>query len=202
MTDPDPTTAPVEYREIPGYPGYRVGDDGSVWSRWSGTGMGRRSLGTQWRPLKQSKTSSDYWRVTLGNEAGKRIFRVHQVVLMGFTGPRPEGHVGCHNNGNHLDNRPSNLRWDTQLGNLADMRKHGTALLGTKRHNAQLTEAVIPEIRRLSAAGMKCTAIAPLFGVAPSVIVQVVSGRTWSHVPSAGTDVPANADHDAHADAI
>ena len=25
----------VVYRDVPGFPGYRIGDDGGVWSRWS-----------------------------------------------------------------------------------------------------------------------------------------------------------------------
>ena len=33
--------AQVEYRDVPGWPGYRVGDDGSVWSLWKRRGLGR-----------------------------------------------------------------------------------------------------------------------------------------------------------------
>jgi hypothetical protein len=32
---------PVEYRDVPGFPGYRVGTDGSVWSCWERTAGGR-----------------------------------------------------------------------------------------------------------------------------------------------------------------
>jgi site-specific DNA-cytosine methylase len=31
-------TAAVAYRDVPGFPGYRVGDDGSVWPRYRAIG--------------------------------------------------------------------------------------------------------------------------------------------------------------------
>lgn len=52
--------------------------------------------------------------------------RIHTLVLESFVGPRPDGHVGCHNDGDIDNNAPSNLRWDTQANNLADMKAHGT----------------------------------------------------------------------------
>lgn len=45
----------VEYRDIVGFPGYRVGDDGSVWSRWHKKRNGRCGsksvLVNSWRRL-------------------------------------------------------------------------------------------------------------------------------------------------------
>ena len=66
---------------------------------------------------------------------GKRETRkVHRLVLETFVGPRPEGMVGCHNNGNNQDNRLSNLRWDTLAGNAQDMKRHGTHFMSAKTH--------------------------------------------------------------------
>ena len=44
-------TTPVVYKDIPGFPGYRAGDDGSIWSclNWGGSGSVRGQLGSTWR---------------------------------------------------------------------------------------------------------------------------------------------------------
>jgi len=50
----------VEYRDIPGFPGYRAGDDGSVWSLWKKVFGGYRSprwvIGDEWKRLKPGVT--------------------------------------------------------------------------------------------------------------------------------------------------
>lgn len=53
---------------------------------------------------------------------------VHKLVLEAFVGPRPPGLEACHNNGDGMDNRLSNLRWDTHQANMDDQLKHGTRL--------------------------------------------------------------------------
>lgn len=56
----------------------------------------------------------------------RRLASVHQLVLEAFVGPRPSGMEACHNSGDALDNRASNLRWDTHAENMRDMARHGT----------------------------------------------------------------------------
>ena len=46
----------------------------------------------------------------------------------------------CHNDGNYKNNRPNNLRADTQKNNISDKVKHGTAQIGSKHPNAKITE--------------------------------------------------------------
>ncbi len=75
-------------------------------------------------PGKMLKLSTarkpDYPVVTLG---GGKSARVHNLVLEAFCGPRPEGYVACHNNGDPHDNRVENLRWDTYSSNNRDLVK-------------------------------------------------------------------------------
>ncbi|WP_247600195.1 HNH endonuclease [Mycobacterium intracellulare] len=47
------------------------------------------------------------------------------LVLEAFKGPRPNGAVSCHNDGNLDNNREDNLRWDSQSSNNFDRVKHG-----------------------------------------------------------------------------
>lgn len=50
---------------------------------------------------------------------------VHAIVAEAFHGPRPDGMYVCHNDGNHLNNRASNLRYDTPSANCMDAYRHG-----------------------------------------------------------------------------
>lgn len=59
---------------------------------------------------------------------------VHTLVLEAFTGPRPDGHEGCHNDGNPLNNRADNLRWDTASANQRDRLTHGTHHYARRTH--------------------------------------------------------------------
>lgn len=60
--------------------------------------------------------------------------KVHRLVLETFVGPRPEGAEACHNNGDKLDNRLTNLRWDTPGANARDKLAHGTNYQRNKTH--------------------------------------------------------------------
>lgn len=55
-------------------------------------------------------------------------------MLTAFVGPRPDGMVTCHNDGNPANNNLSNLRWDTQSNNQLDAVKHGTHPLAAATH--------------------------------------------------------------------
>ena len=126
----------VNYKYIPEYPGYRVGDDGSVWSLWVGSGGGTR-LGTYWRQLKTPPNEKGYQRVNLIRDGKPRSFRVHRLVLLAFVGPCPKGMQARHLNGNSSDNRLANIAWGTPEENYADIHRHGT--YHTNRHNRRFT---------------------------------------------------------------
>lgn len=67
------------------------------------------------------------------NGEGKPFF-VHRLVMAAFVGPCPDGMVVCHNNGNGLDNRLDNLRYDTQSENMNDTKRHGTNHWANKKY--------------------------------------------------------------------
>jgi hypothetical protein len=82
----------VMYKDIPEYPGYRVGDDGSVWSCWALKMRGGRGaeavMGESWHRLKQQTTQEGYISVKLyRNAKSQRVF-IHVLVLTVFVGPR------------------------------------------------------------------------------------------------------------------
>ncbi len=182
---------PVQYRDVPGFPGYRVGSDGSVWSCRHG-GPHDTHLTEEWHQLRPRVNKARrpcrrgaYLKVLLHPGAGKgRNRMIHHLVLEAFVGPRPAGMVACHNDGNPQNNALSNLRWDTWISNLADMERHGTRLRGRDHANAKLTEADVIAIRRLRERGLLIWQIASLFPVSENTISHICRGEDWSHVVS------------------
>lgn len=76
----------------------------------------------------------------LSLEIAVRAPPIHRLVLAAFVGAPPEGLIGCHNDGNKLNNHVSNLRWDTYSSNMLDAVKHGTRGNQTHcKHGHELT---------------------------------------------------------------
>lgn len=179
----------VEYSDIPGYPGYRVGDDGSVWSCRKQIGLGggrgtRTVLGETWkllRPTTHNRGRRTYVNLCINNKATKRF--VSRLVLFSFVGPPPTPeHEAAHSNGNPTDNRLTNLRWATPKENEADKVVHGTKLLGERTNSAKLDPDKVRRIRAMKDQGLLPKRIGQVFGVSRMCVSNVISRRTWAHV--------------------
>ncbi|ALA06154.1 HNH endonuclease [Mycobacterium phage Target] len=75
-----------------------------------------------------------YHAVVLKKDGVKYRKRIHVLVLETFVGPRPEGMVACHSDGNLDNNHVSNLRWDSQSANMQDVIRHGKNRNANKTH--------------------------------------------------------------------
>lgn len=115
------------WRAVVGWEGlYEVSDIGDVRSvpRITKTERGQRHL--KGKPISSWSDGTGHRLVGL-YKSGKVTNRsLHTLVLEAFTGPRPDGMEGCHNDGDPSNNSIGNLRWDTRKGNVADSFKHGT----------------------------------------------------------------------------
>lgn len=175
-------SAPVIYKDIPGFRGYRVGNDGSVWSLRTTHGH----VSTTWRQLKPlSGRKGHYHRVflRLNGRNGRRItWNIHRLVLEVFIGPCPAGMVCCHNDGNRTNNCLSNLRWDTPRNNSLDRRRHGTMLRGSRVGTARINEMVVEAVLDLLKAGWSDNRLGILFDVETSTIWRIRHGQSWIHV--------------------
>lgn len=122
-----------EWRAIPGQEGrYEVSDQGRVRSL-DRPGTNRRGpTMLQGRLLNGSVDRQGYRTATVG-----RPRKVHQLVLEAFVGPRPDGLVVRHLNGNKDDNRLENLRYGTVAENNQDLVDHGTHFQASKTHCPQ-----------------------------------------------------------------
>lgn len=163
----------VEYRELPEFPGYRIGNDGSVWS------CRQPIQGQKWRRLRL-QLRSGYPSAFIYNTEGVQVPRlVHRLVLEAFVGPCPDGMECCHNNGVRSDNRLENLRWDTRKANGQDRIKHGTQLHGEQMPWHKITAEQAVEIRELYANGATTAELSKQFGIANTNIAEVIRGTVW-----------------------
>jgi hypothetical protein len=177
-------SAPVEYRDLApfGFPGYRVGDDGSVWSCWVRTrGAVYTLMPGKWRRLTTRLNKHGRRVVRLARD-GRSYYRlIHRVVLLAFVGPCPDGMEACHNDGDRTNDSLSNLRWDTRESNILDTIKHGTNR-GTNNGHARLAVDQVVEARKRYERGESRASIARWLGVSWTAADHIVRGILWSHV--------------------
>ncbi len=159
---------PVIYAELDfmGLAGFRVGADGSVWTKKSRNGYRWTGI---WRRLKAGPNKQGYPQVVL---LGKH-YCVHNLILLAFVGLCPEGMVCRHLNDIPSDNRVRNLCWGTQAENLADARRNG------RKMRSKLTEDEVRAVLKCLSSGELPTPIALRFGVDVSTIRRIRSGRNW-----------------------
>ena len=100
---------PEEWRVIEGYPDYQISNFGKIKS------FKKDKNGYD---LKYMSTNFGHCLVDLFNvnHKGKK-FLVHQLVLKAFVGPKPEGMVCNHKDGNKKNNCIDNLEYCTQQYN-------------------------------------------------------------------------------------
>jgi hypothetical protein len=183
---------PVMYKDIEGFPGYRVGSDGTVWTLYEakggslpgGVGQGGMKLGTKWKPLKASPAGNDKGlRVGLCGRDGKRVSRfVSNLVLEAFVGPRPEGMVCRHGPLGKYCNNLTNLQWGTQKENIADKYRDGTRIFGVKHHEAKMTPETVRQARIEYATGVSCLSLSKKYGISCNTMRAVLKRQTWKEV--------------------
>ncbi len=181
----------VVYKEIPGRPGYCVGSDGSVWSRFKqvtrgGFGNGFVTIISGiWRRMKTILRKGGYLSVMLVSGERRSGFQVHRLVLEAFIGPCPEGMQACHDpDPTRTNNCLCNLRWGTPKENAADRIRHGHNMRGERNGNAKLTAPEVMEIRRLRDEGWSYGKLAKWFGISKRMTIRIVKGESWANTPS------------------
>lgn len=177
----DHITAPILYKDISDFPGYQVGDDGSVLS-FHKMGRGGGIVDTP-RFLIGSSTKKGYLQVHLSLNRRLHTRYISRLVLEAFKGPCPEGMEACHEDGDKSNNRLGNLRWDTHLANIDDKLRHGTAQKGSKNPGAKLSDRDIQRLRELRATGLTQYEVADILGVCQPRISDIERGKSWSHIP-------------------
>lgn len=172
----------VEWREIPGFPGYFAGSDGHIWSRVR-CPEAKRLAGAD---------RGDGRRIVVVKRDDGRLVtqRVHRLVCIAFHGqppfPRAEAR---HLNDVCDDNVPTNLRWGTRRQNIEDAIANGRMRLGSRRSDAKLNEEQVAEILAADMhPGRRPSMIKELaakFGVSTHTIRHARSGHSWKWMRTA-----------------
>lgn len=162
--------------DIPGFPGYRITDDGRVQSLWR---RGTCVWSETWRDLRPSVDAKGYFGLTICNKEGRRKIRIHRLVAQAFV-PN-QGNLPCvrHLDGNPANNRVGNLAWGTYADNEDDKHGHGTWI--ARVTNARLTDESRNLAETLRSQGMTHRQIALALGVSRPTISRLLNGKTWRH---------------------
>ena len=165
-------------KNIPEYPDYYADEEGNIYSakRRYGAGTFTDTAGTK---LLSAHPSGDGRKsVVLFRNGIRRTMAVHRLILETFVGPCPPGMEACHNDGDKLNNRLDNLRWDTRSANSFDAVRHGTAG-GERNGNAKLKKEQVIAIRHDDRTPQK---IANDYGISRSAIRLIKQRRTWQEL--------------------
>lgn len=166
----------VQYKSVVGFPDYRIGDDGSLWSRMKrGRRWGRNAkddVCQKWRLLRGGTHSGGYKQVGLRKDGERFQVCVHKLVLEAFIGPCPVGMEACHApDRNPANNHLENLRWDTRSNNQIDSVHDGT------HGSLKLTESQVREIYIRAHRGENQRQIAKEFGISAGHVNHIKKGR-------------------------
>jgi hypothetical protein len=176
-------------KEVADFTGYYVEPDtGKVYTKWkrSCRGYGKGSVFILTDELRELKPccNTNYPTLTFYKDKKKYTQKVHVLVLTAAKGPRPDGKVACHNNGDVRDNRSVNLRWDTPKANCRDKIYHGTLIgpRGEKQGHSKLNDKQVRVIKWALSLGVTRELLGLMCKVKPETIGKIARGERWSHI--------------------
>lgn len=177
MEPPPLPVGTVTYKTVVGYPGYAIGNDGSVLGcrRCRIRGDSPKYFG-KWRILKGGFDQDGYRTFGASRDGKRKTLRICQQVLIAFVGPCPPGLQCRHLDGDNKNDRLGNLAWGTVFQNAQDRVKHGTCSLlkrGAEHPRGKLTDQQVKAIIEARARGVGRKELASRYQVTPKYITQI-----------------------------
>lgn len=174
-----------EWRPVVGHPSYEVSSLGRVRSCDKvvelSNGQQRRYRG---KVLRFGSSGKNGYAQFNTNETGVReTVRVHVAVAEAFIGPRPDGALVLHKDGNPANCRVDNLYYGSPARNTLDRVEHGRDFNGDRHPGRKLSSEDVAEIRDSVDCGHTHYSVAKRFGVARTTVSAIVSGRSWRNMP-------------------
>lgn len=107
----------------------------------------------------------------------RRYYATHVAMLLSGN-PRPDGLMILHSCDNKLCVNPIHLRWGTCAENIQEAAQRGLMHNGAKTGGAKLS---IDAVKEIKSSNETQKFLASKFGVDPSTISYVKSGRSWKY---------------------
>ena len=172
------------WKDITGYEGlYQVSDLGRVRSLDKTVNNSRGYYFKEGKNLKTIKGNDNRQYVNLSVRGIVKRYSIHSLVALAFIGERPEGYHVCHLNGDSLDNRLSNIRYDIASQNEIDKYRYGK-----KSGRGKLSIEQVLEIRKLySTNEYTQQKLADIYKVARSTIGYVLREDTFKWLNDDGS---------------
>jgi hypothetical protein len=190
-TLPLPVIEGVEFKHVPGIPGWCAGTDGSVWSCRAGSRQGPH-FKDEWKRLEpQINKDTGYYCLSVRDKGnGKRgTHYIHKIILNTFVGPCPPGMRCRHKYDIKTDNRLSEISWGTPRQNGDDARKNGRTPKGETASRNKLTEKMVLRARELASTGMGYINVYDQIRgefsepITYGSLYMAMRGKSWTHLP-------------------
>lgn len=165
MSEPHEVWLPVV-----GHDGYEVSSFGRI-----------ASIRNRERFIRKPNSATVYLSMSFKKrpeDKGQTSRNIHSVVAETFIGPRPDGMVVRHIDGNRYNNAASNLAYGTPNENVYDSVKHKT-YKGSQNGRAVLDERHVALIRMLLDKGLSSSELSRRLGVSVGTIHAIKTGRNW-----------------------
>ena len=141
---------------------------------WSNTFIGKI--------LKPQRDSGGYLHVGLSVNGTVKTVLVHQLVAESFIGPRPEGLIINHKDGNKYNNYADNLEYLSYLDNSRHAVRLGLVAKGEQIAQSKLKAKEVITIKGMLSVGINSRIIAKMFSVTPQAIMLIKHRINWKWI--------------------
>lgn len=136
---------------------------------------------------KRFKTSCILWDKAVNSSGygvlwtnGKMEY-AHRKAYTDTKGDIPKGQFVCHSCDNKLCINPEHLFIGSPKENSSDMVNKNRQAKGVKTNHAKLSEDIVLQIRELYKS-MSSRAVAAVFGISKTNVLDIINKRIWKHV--------------------
>jgi hypothetical protein len=175
---------------IPSIPGFQMSSELRIRRPRRRFDQVSRCKGEWFYPALTLCGSSHRQYLTFKDSGGGKVrcYYLHEVVAELAYGSRPEGAFVCHRDDVQTTNYPSNLYYGSRKSNARDAHRNGNVALGERCGSSKLNPTKVREIRSWVREGWPMSKVAKLYGVSDGTVLNIMKGRTWSHVEDEDDD--------------
>jgi predicted XRE-type DNA-binding protein len=175
------------FKDVKGYEGfYQVSNLGNV--RSLERKVAHRKKG-YWQVLKErilkpGNNGKGYLYLTFRKEGEAKNQTIHRLVANAFLDNPENKRCVNHKDGNKLNNKVSNLEWNTHIENMQHAYKTGLRnQTGEKNHSTNLKDIEVCQIKDLlNSKRFYQREIGKFYGVTRATITGIARGKTWKHI--------------------